>query len=147
MSNAKSINWRITMAAVGMVMLAMAATAGSALAADVKVTLDGAQEVPPVSTSAKGEGTITVNDDKTLNGSVTTTGVDGTMAHIHHAAAGQNGPIIVPFEKKSDGEWALPANASFTEEQFKAYQAGELYINVHSAEHKGGEIRGQLMPK
>lgn len=147
MSNANSINWRAITAAVGMLMLAMTASVGSAIAADVKITLDGAQEVPPVSTSAKGDGTITVNDDKTLSGSVTTTGVDATMAHIHHGAAGQNGPIIVPFEKKSDGEWALPANASFTDEQFKAYEAGELYINVHSAEHKGGEIRGQLMPK
>lgn len=147
MSNANSINWRTTIAAAGMLMLAMAASVGSAMAADVKVTLDGAQEVPPVSTSAKGEATITVNDDKTLSGSMTTTGVDATMAHIHHGAAGQNGPIIVPFEKKADGEWALPSNASFTDEQFKAYEAGELYINVHSAEHKGGEIRGQLMSK
>ncbi|HUH59035.1 MAG TPA: CHRD domain-containing protein [Candidimonas sp.] len=147
MSNAKPINWRVTIAAAGMVMLAVAASAGSAIAADIKVTLDGAQEVPPVSTSAKGEGMITVNDDKSLSGSVTTTGVDATMAHIHHGAPGKNGPIIVPFEKKSDGEWAVPANSSFTDEQYKAYQAGELYVNVHSAEHKGGEIRGQLMPK
>jgi hypothetical protein len=34
----------------------------------------------------------------------------------------------------------------FTDEQYASYLAGNLYINVHSAEHKPGEIRGQLRP-
>jgi hypothetical protein len=33
-----------------------------------------------------------------------------------------------------------------TPEQLKSYQAGELYVNVHSAANKGGEIRAQLKP-
>lgn len=134
-------------ALMGSIVLAGLATGGSiAMAAQNKVMLSGSQEVPAVTTSAKGEGTITVNSDKTVSGSVMTSGVDGTMAHIHQAAAGKNGPIIIPLEKKGNNEWMVPANAKLTDEQYKAYEAGDLYVNVHSDAHKGGEIRDQLKP-
>ena len=119
---------------------------GVASAAETHVMLSGSQEVPAVTTSAQGEGTITVNDDHTVSGSVTTTGVAGTMAHIHEAAAGKNGPIIIPLEKKGANEWAVPANAKLTDAQYKAYQEGGLYVNVHSDAHKAGEIRDQIKP-
>jgi len=112
----------------------------------VSVKLSGAEEVPPVSASGSGSGTIRVNTDGTVSGSVTTTGVEGTMAHIHQGAAGKNGPIIIPLEKKGNNEWMVPANAKLTDEQYKAYEAGDLYVNVHSDAHKGGEIRDQLKP-
>lgn len=119
---------------------------GATFAADVKVKLSGDQEVPPVQTQASGNGTITVNDDKSVSGSVTTTGIKATAAHIHQAAAGKNGPVAIPLEKKSDTEFAVPAGAKLTEEQYKALKAGNLYVNVHSDVHKGGEIRAQLKP-
>ena len=124
----------------------MTFAAGSALAGPVQVKLSGAQEVPAVQTAASGSGTIMVNDDKTVSGSVTTTGVKGTMAHIHEAAPGKNGGVAIPLEKKSDSEWAVPAGAKLTEDQYKAFKAGNLYVNVHSDANKGGEIRGQLKP-
>ena len=68
-------------------------------AQSMKVTLSGFQEVPPVMTSASGIGSITVAPDGSVSGTITTTGVDGTMAHIHEAPMGQNGPVIVPFTK------------------------------------------------
>jgi hypothetical protein len=37
-------------------------------------------------------------------------------------------------------------NAKLTPEQLKAYQAGELYVNVHSVAHKDGEVRAQIVP-
>ncbi|MCI2808815.1 CHRD domain-containing protein [Eoetvoesiella caeni] len=128
------------------IIVVLAAGYGVAQAAQSKVTLSGAHEVPAVTTSAKGNGTITVGDDKAVSGSVTTSGVVGTMAHIHEAAAGKNGPVIIPLEKKGDNQWAVPANAKLTDAQYKAYKEGNLYVNVHSAEHKGGEIRDQLKP-
>jgi predicted small secreted protein len=112
-----------------------------------KVTLSGTQEVPPVKTSASGSGTITVGSDKSVSGSVTTSGVNGTAAHIHTGAAGQNGPVAVPLTKGADGNtWSVPAGAKLTDAQYDAYKAGNLYVNVHSAANKGGEIRGQLKP-
>lgn len=119
---------------------------GQLLAADKMVKLSGAEEVPAVTTAAQGTGTITVNADKSVSGSVKTTGMVGTVAHIHLAPAGKNGPPIITLEKKSDSEWAVPAGAMLTDEQYAAYKAGNLYINVHSAAHKPGEIRAQLAP-
>ena len=124
----------------------LALISGTAVAEQIKVTLSGDQEVPAVKTSAAGSGTITINADKTVSGSVTTTGVAGTMAHIHMAAAGKNGPVIVPLTKSGEGTWSVPAGAKLTDAQYEAFKAGNLYVNVHSAENKGGEIRGQLKP-
>lgn len=113
--------------------------------ADLTVTLAGAQEVPPVKTSATGTATITISGDRAVTGSLTTTGVDATAAHIHDAAPGQNGPVIIPFVKSGD-KWTTAPGAKLTEAQFKAFQDGKLYVNVHSAANKDGEIRGQLKP-
>ena len=119
---------------------------GWAFAANVDVKLSGDQEVPPVKTSATGNGTITVNDDKTVSGSVTTSGINGVAAHIHNAAPGKNGPVAVPLSKDGDNKWTVGPGAKLTDAQFAEFKAGNLYVNVHSAAHKDGEIRGQLKP-
>lgn len=111
-----------------------------------KIQLTGAQEVPPVKSDAKGTADIKVASDKTVTGSVTTSGVNGVAAHIHQGATGRNGPVIVPLTKKGDGSWSVPAGAKLTDAQYEAYKAGDLYVNVHSPAHKGGEIRAQLKP-
>lgn len=108
--------------------------------------LTGAQEVPPVTTSGTGSGSITVADDGSISGSIKTTGVPGTAAHVHTGAAGVNGPVIVPLAKTSEGVWAVPAGSKLNAEQVKAYRAGGLYVNVHTAANKGGEVRAQLAP-
>jgi CHRD domain len=111
----------------------------------VKVSLGGAEEVPPVSTAAKGRGSFRVADDGSVSGSVTTEGVAGTMAHIHLGARGKNGPVIVPLAKNGD-TYSVPEGRKLTAEQVKAFKEGGLYVNVHSAAHRGGEIRAQLQP-
>jgi hypothetical protein len=111
----------------------------------VSVKLSGAEEVPPVKASGSGSGTIRVGADGSVSGSVTTTGVPGTMAHIHQGAKGQNGPIIIPLTKSGD-TYTVPAGAKLNEVQMKAFKEGNLYVNVHTAANKGGEVRGQLQP-
>lgn len=118
----------------------------SVAAQAIKVSLFGTQEVPAVATAASGSGTITIASDQSFSGSVTTTGVKGTMAHIHMAASGQNGPVIVPMTKTADNVWSIPAGAKLTDAQYQSFKDGNLYINVHSATNMGGEIRGQLKP-
>lgn len=115
-------------------------------AQSMKVTLTGAQEVPPVMSSASGVGSIMVAPDGSVSGTITTTGVDGTMAHIHEAPMGQNGPVIVPFTKTADNVWSAPAGAKLTDAQLQSLKSGNLYLNVHSATNKPGEIRAQLKP-
>jgi len=136
---------RILGAIAGAVAVLVAGYSGVSSAQEVKVTLSGSQEIPPVITSATGSGTITVAD-KAVSGSVTTTGVVGVAAHIHQGAAGQNGPVIIPLTKTGDNVWSVPAGAQLTDEQNAAFKAGNLYVNVHSAANKAGEIRGQLKP-
>ncbi|MEJ0035817.1 MAG: CHRD domain-containing protein [Gammaproteobacteria bacterium] len=131
-----------------------AATAGALLLAavaavsakDVAVSLTGEQEVPAVTSAAKGAGKITIGDDKSVSGSIKTTGITGVAAHIHEAPAGKNGPPVITLEKKGDSEWAVPAGSKLTDAQYESFKAGNLYVNVHSAEHKSGEIRTQLKP-
>ena len=82
----------------------------------------------------------------TVSGGITTAGIAATAAHIHLGKAGTNGMVVIGLVKNGDNAWSVPPGAKLTDEQYKAYLAGELYVNVHSAANKGGEIRGQLMP-
>src|ERR687896_1670239 len=111
----------------------------------VKVNLTGGEEVPPLSVPGSGSGTFRVADDGTITGSVTTKDVAGTMAHIHRGGKGTNGPIIVPLDKSGD-TYSVPAGRKLTPEQVKDWKAGNLYVNVHTARNKGGEVRGQITP-
>jgi hypothetical protein len=126
--------------------IALFALGTHAYAADVKVDLGGDQEVPKIATQAKGSGTISVGDDKSVKGSVTTSNINGTAAHIHEAAAGTNGGVIIPLTKNGDSGWSVPAGAKLTDAQYEAYKKGNLYVNVHTAANPGGEIRGQIKP-
>jgi hypothetical protein len=125
---------------------ALVVSAGSALAKDIKVSLSGSEETPPVTTSASGTGVIKIAKDKSVSGSIHTTSIDGTVAHIHVGAPGESGPPIITLEKTADGVWSVPAGSKLTDEQYASFKAGNLYVNVHSAEHKPGEIRAQLKP-
>jgi hypothetical protein len=109
------------------------------------VKLTGGEEVPPVNTSGSGSGSFRIAEDGTVSGSVKTEGVQGTMAHIHQGAKGQNGPVIIPLTKNGD-TYTAPQGAKLTPAQLQAFKSGGLYVNVHSNAHKGGEVRGQLQP-
>lgn len=139
MSNKKSI-------AKVLFTTAALALSSAVFAKDVNVSLTGAEEVPAVNTTAVGVGTISIDKDNTVTGSIKTTGIEGTAAHIHLAPAGKNGPPIITLTKGEGGVWTVPAGSKLTPEQHESFNAGDLYVNVHSADHKPGEIRTQLKP-
>jgi len=134
---------RVQMVLLSALLLVSAAT----FAHTASVELKGANEVPATDSAASAVVHITVAADKSVSGTVTTKGIEGKVAHIHIGAVGTNGPVIVALTKDGDNGWAVPAGAKFTDEQYAAFLAGGLYVNVHSAAHPGGEIRGQLSPK
>lgn len=137
---------RTLLVVTGLMAMLVAMGAGVALAVDVQVTLSGSQEVPPVTTSATGSGTITVAADQSISGSIKTTGVKATAAHIHLAAPGANGEVIVPLTKVGEDGWTVGPGAKLQDLYFQAFKEGRLYVNVHSAANPGGEIRGQIKP-
>jgi len=126
--------------------LLLAGYAGAATTEEIKIVLSGSQEIPPVTTSATGTGTIGVGPDKSVRGSVIITGMTVTAAHIHEGEAGKSGPIIIPLTQTADNIWTVPEGAKLTDAQFESFKAGKLYYNMHSAAYKGGEIRGQIKP-
>jgi hypothetical protein len=110
------------------------------------MTLTAAQEVPPNPSTATGQSTVMVGADKSVTGTVRVTGMTPTMAHIHEAVQGANGPVIVPFVKTGEDTFAPAPGARLTDAQYASYLAGKLYVNVHSATYPGGEVRVQLAP-
>ncbi len=136
---------RARLASAGALLACMFA-AGSALAGVSTVSLSGAQETPPVQSAASGDATLTVGGDHSISGTITTHGVVSTVAHIHLGPAGQSGPPVVSLTRNGDDSWVVPPGTVLTDEQYGSYLAGNLYINVHSADNKRGEIRGQIRP-
>ena len=123
--------------------------AGSAARAEtiaLKADLSGKSEVPPVESKATGKADVSYDTaSKTLTWTVTFTGLTGdpTAAHFHGPAeAGKNAPVVVPFGASVKSPAKGPAK--LTDDQARELLAGRWYVNVHTAAHKDGEIRGQL---
>lgn len=121
-------------------------------AATLYARLDGAQETPPVTTTAAGTGSLTVNADTgTVSGSLTITVAPATAigaAHVHSGDRGVAGSVLIPLTDSGGGVWSVAANATpLTQAQKDLFIAGNLYFNVHTAAVGGfpnGEIRGQI---
>ena len=140
-------------------LVAVALLAGCSTAPpSYKQVLTGEKEVPPVKTAAAGLEDISVRPGKCpstgssstdcplLVGTVQTTGIVGTAAHVHQGAVGQNGPVIVTLVPTSTDTWAIPQGTVLTDAQYQAYLKGQLYVNVHSDANRSGEIRAQVKP-
>ncbi len=116
-----------------------------------KVALTGAQQVPPVQTSATATADLSYDPaTRVVTWSLTYSGLSGpaTMAHFHGpAAAGKNGPPVIWLtEKGKPVESPIKGQATLTPEQAQQFSAGEWYINVHTQANPGGEVRGQVVP-
>lgn len=110
--------------------------------------LTGDDENPAVTTDGVGLATFYFDEDKsTAYVNVTVHGLSGpaTAAHIHDGISGVNGPVIFPLTLVGNRiQMEIPG---ITPEQFGKFVDGSYYINVHTAAHPGGEIRGQISPE
>ena len=110
-----------------------------------KAALSGKNEVPANTTSGTGEVTATYDTaTKKLTWKGSYSGLTGaaTAAHFHGPAGeGKNAGVLVPISPATS---PLEGSATLNDAQAKALMDGEMYVNVHTAANKGGEIRGQL---
>lgn len=125
--------------------------------APIQITLQGSQEVPPVTTSGTGtfRGTASATTLLyTLNASGMTSNV--TAAHIHSGARGVNGPIVANIITSTTGTNSVEISGVVSQANLvgpmagnmtafmDALRAGTLYVNVHTVTNPGGELRGQF---
>jgi hypothetical protein len=125
----------------------------------------GDEEVPPVPTRGRGTAVFSLSaDGSALSYQLITAGVEEiTQSHIHLAAFGTNGPVAVflfgPVAEGVSNSGVL-ARGTITEadliarpdigfgatmaELVAAMRAGGAYVNVHTLDFPGGEVRGQI---
>jgi hypothetical protein len=128
--------------------LFVAALSASANAETFYAYLTGAQEVPPVATSAKGYARVFVNESTmTLTFTVVFNNLSSaqTMSHIHAPGAlGATGPVAIDFGAVGGTSGTITGSRSITPTQLAQIRQHLGYVNVHSVNNTGGEIRGQL---
>ena len=67
-----------------------------------------------------------------------------TAAHLHVGPPGRPGPVAQPLEVSTSPEGEVTGTAELTDEQAAALQAQSLYVQIHSEENPGGELRGWI---
>ena len=121
-----------------------------------RAELQGQQENPAVVNAAgvSGVGYVTVNaEDKAVVANVTVQGfvpfLDAPIGpvHIHSGFAGENGGVLLPLSPVdgSDTNYRGTDADAIADIDFEQLAKGGTYINVHSAENGGGEVRGQIL--
>lgn len=115
-----------------------------------EASLSGGQQVPPVATPGNGMAEVQLNTTtNTITWKVSYSDLTGpaTGAHIHGPATmGQNGGIVVPFTGNLNAQ-PLTGEHRLAPAQVAQLANGQWYVNIHTARHPGGEIRGQLRPR
>ena len=123
--------------------------------------LSGGEEVPPIDTASTGVGSFIVEGGESIKYEVNVTGMNKvTAAHIHNAAKGKNGEVVVTLFKDDSPTGQISgslANGSITASNLegpmqgspfrdiiRALELGEAYVNVHTEKNPNGEIRGQI---
>jgi hypothetical protein len=144
------------------VMTVAFSTANTALAAESKFTaeLSGHQERPtPVETEGEGDAKFET-EGTSVDFELKWTGLSSPAfaAHIHCGGPEEAGPVGVTLfagtmgpEGEVEGSFTGPdpgnACAWITlADVLEAMSTNDAYVNVHSTQFRGGEIRGQVIP-
>ena len=128
---------------------------------ELVANLSGQEEVPPVDTQATGmaEFTPVMPNNETVDFNVNATNIQGvTAGHIHQAAQGQNGEVVVPLFTYDTPQNMVSENSTITEDMLAgpmkgktiadlitAMKDGNTYVNIHTEQNPNGELRGQIM--
>ena len=134
---------------LGVFALLLAATP-PALAQSFAAPLSGASEVEPVESDASGTAVAVIGaDGQTVTVTGGFKGLESAYAasHLHLGPAGVNGPVFQPLSPTVSDDMrsgTFEGTYTLTADQVAALRAGNVYVNVHSAENGGGEVRGQL---
>jgi hypothetical protein len=136
--------------------LALAVACGGSSSERFTASMNGAQETPSVNSPATGSATF-INNGSSIAYDFSATGLSGnpTNAHIHFAAVGVKGPVVVPLtvapgpaagSATGTGSFdSTGVQGGFTvNDVLVTMRNGGAYINVHTAQNPGGEIRGQI---
>ena len=138
---------KIFRSAFAVAALVMTGTAAFADMVMFKADLKGATEMPAV--ESKGTGSVAATLDtvtKKLSWTITYSDLSGAAIAAHfHGPAGPNAaaPPVVPLS--GDLKSPIKGEATLTDAQIQDLQGGMWYFNIHTPDHKGGEVRGQLM--
>ena len=114
--------------------------------------------VPPSGSAATGFGAVEFTDlaTSTFDYEVDADGLTAaqiTDAHVHQGAAGTNGAAILPIGPGSSWSNPAPGTTPYTtavglhdpDITEPALRAGNTYVDLHSAAHPSGDVRGQLV--
>ena len=116
--------------------------------------MTGQQEVPPVDTQALGK-TLLVQDlplNQTIHYFVNVTGIEGvTQGHIHRAAEGENGPIVITLFNFEFPQSVVLENGTFEASNLEgpmqgktipdliaSMKNGSTYVNIHTEQNPEG---------
>ena len=124
------------------------ATPSMAAMVHMKADLSASHEVPPNDSKGTGKVAVTYNSaSKMLSWKGTYSGLSGpaTAAHFHAGAVGKNGGVVVPIFAGKSAKSPFAGSKKLTAAQAKQLESGDWYVNIHTAAHKPGEIRGQVV--
>jgi hypothetical protein len=136
---------RLKIAATAAALLLSGAGVASAATVHFTADLKGSSEVPANTTTGTGQVAATLDTaSDVFTYHVTYGGLTGpaVAAHFHGPALpGVGAPPVITMKSLAS---PIDGTATLTAAQAADLQAGKWYFNVHTTEHKGGEIRGQL---
>jgi uncharacterized protein (TIGR03118 family) len=112
------------------------------------VLLGGASEIPVVTTPAIALGTLSIESNLfTYRISFSGLSSPATAAHVHGPASTTNSAgVLFPLNGASGTNGTLFGTHVLTAAELQAITNGLTYVNIHTAPHPGGEIRGQIVP-
>ncbi len=155
---------------IALTVMALVAAMGAATAqgpTNYRAHLSGDNEVPPVDTNAQGQTVLQLAaDGESMDYRLNVANIENVlMAHLHVGPPDANGPVVVwlypedgpppaLIEGRFDGTLATgtitesdlvgPLEGMDLDALIAEMDAGNIYVNVHTEQNPGGEIRGQV---